>query len=587
MTKNSIVLLISLLCIRPVFAVDTLQPDQLKPGMKGYGLSVFRGTQPERFEVEIIGVLKNTFPKQDMILIRMSGANLEKHKVIAGMSGSPIYIDGKLIGALAYGWSFENDPLAGVTPIHNMMAQMERPVLERPTLASTRTLSSSAAPTSMFDLQNAILGGASDDFSAPRPLLTPLSMSGFSPRILERFASRFERFGMLAVAAGGAGGTELPRRSGDMEPGGSLGVQIMRGDLNATAVGTATYVDKNRILAFGHPFFQGGAVQAPAVLANVYTIMSSVATSFKMAAPVAEIGSMIGDWQSCIVADSKVQAKMIPLNIEAANRDTGQTEHYAVEVMDNPVFAPQLVIMAIAEAVNAASSASQDNTTRISLTAHLAPTKPGQSPRTISVTNTFFNPAGGLLDAEALMPLVAAFNTPFGDPDVTHIDVKLEAELKRQTAEIKRAYFSKAQVERGETVPLSIVLKPFGQPEVTKTIPIKVPAATDTMRSLAVTVMAGATAPADVAPPDSLDDYLDAIQKNHRNTDLVALVQTPTQGMQYRGRLLKKLPPSVVGILDDSSSSDVTAAADTLQIVEPTDWVLSGQATVRVPIRQE
>ena len=362
----------------------------------------------------------------------------------------------------------------------------------------------------------------------------------------------------------------------------------MRGDLNATAVGTATYVDKNRILAFGHPFFQGGLVQAPAVKAEVYTIMSSVATSFKMAAPVAEIGSMIGDWQSCIVADAKVQAKMIPVNIEAANRDTGQTEHYAVEVMDNQAFAPQLVVMAIAEAVDAASSSSQDNTTRISLTADLAA---GQilanQPRTISVANTFFNPAGGLLDAEALMPLMAVFNTPFGNPAVKRIDVKLEAALTRHTAEIKRAYFNKAQVERGETVPLTVVLKPFGQPETTKTIPIKVPAATDTMRYLAVSVMAGGDAPADVAPPDSLDDYLDAIQKRHRNTDLVALVQTPTQGMQYRGKLLKKLPPSVVGILDDSSSSDVSAAADTLQIVEPTDWVLSGQTTVRVPIRQE
>src|SRR2546422_10350010 len=114
-----------LLFCTSVFAADTLRPEQLKPGMKGYGLSVFKGTTPERFEVEVLGVLKNALPKQDMILIRLSGANLEHHKVIAGMSGSPIYVEGKLIGALAYGWSFENDPLAGVTPIHNMLAQLD------------------------------------------------------------------------------------------------------------------------------------------------------------------------------------------------------------------------------------------------------------------------------------------------------------------------------------------------------------------------------------------------------------------------------------------------------------------------------
>jgi hypothetical protein len=131
------------------------------------------------------------------------------------------------------------------------------------------------------------------------------------------------------------------------------------------------------------------------------------------------------------------------------------------------------------------------------------------------------------------------------------------------------------------------VLKPFGQPEITRTIPIAVPTATDSLRYLVVTVVAGESAPPDVAPPDSLDDFLDFIQKGHRNTDLVALLPTHGQGMQYHGKLLKRLPPSAVGILDDSSTGDVAAAADISQLVEPTDWVLSGQATVRVPIKQE
>jgi hypothetical protein len=328
-------------------------------------------------------------------------------------------------------------------------------------------------------------------------------------------------------------------------------------------------------------------VQAPAVLAEVHIIMSSVERSFKMATPVAEIGSMVGDWQSCIVADATVQAKMIPVSIDAANHDMGQSEHYDVEVMENQMFTPQLVIAAIAETVSAASGSSQDTTARISVSAELGPTKLNGSPRAITVANTFFSPGGGLLDMEALMPLVAMFDTPFGSPTVKRVDVKVDAALSRQTAEIKRAYFNKSEVERGETVPLTIVLKPFGRPEVTKTIPIQVPAATDVMHQLVVTVIAGGSAPTDAAPPDSLDDYLDVIQKQHRNTDLVALLPTASQGLQYHGKLLKKLPPSAVGILDDSSTGDVAAAADIVQLVEPTDWVLSGQATVRVPIRQE
>jgi hypothetical protein len=588
MMRTLALLLLSVLgALRPAVAADTLRPEQLSPGMKGYGLSVFKGTKPERFEVEIIGVLRNALPKQDMILIRMGGADLEKHKVIAGMSGSPVYIDGKLIGALAYGWTFENDPLAGVTPIHNMMAELKLPIVGPSTINAPVSLRRTSSMPAPFALPNAAFAQTPDDFGSPHPLLTPLSLGGFSSRVLERFASKFTGFGMMPIAAGGGGARALPRRSGDMEPGGAIGVQLIRGDMNATAIGTATYIEKNRILAFGHPFFQGGSVQAPAVLAEVHTIMSSLERSFKMASPVAEIGSMVGDWQSCIVADAKVQAQMIPVSIDAANRDTGQSEHYDVEVMNNQVFTPQLVLMAIAQAVSGASGSSQDTTVRISVGADLAPVKSGGSSRTIAVTNTFFSAAGGILNIEGITPLLAMFSTPFGSPTVKHIDVKVDAALTRQTADIKRAYFDKSEVQRGETVSLRIVLKPFGQPEVTKTIPIKVPAATDMLRYLVVTVVAGDSAPPDAAPPDSLDDFLDFIEKGHGNTDLVALSPTRGQGMQYHGKLLKKLPPSAIGTLDDSSTGDVAAAADISQLVEPTDWVLSGQATVRVPIRQE
>jgi hypothetical protein len=555
-------------------AANTLDPDQLKAGMKGYGLSVFKGTKPERFEVEILGVLKNTFPKQDMILVRMSGAELEKHKTIAGMSGSPIYIDGKLIGALAYSWAFENDPIAGVTPIHNMLAELDKPPAQTPA-----TTSASAVGLPAY---GPVASPASPAF-APRPLLTPLSLAGFSPRMVEVISEKFQQIGLLPVSAGG-GARDTRAQFGQsrpsIEPGSAIGVELIRGDLNAVAVGTACYVEKNKIIAFGHPFFQGGRVEAPAVLAEVHTIMSSMARSFKLASGVAEVGAMVGDWQSCIVADTKVKANMIPVTVEVTNRDTGHNERYAMEVINNQAFSPLLVQIAIAEAIFATSGSSQDTTARIVLAAELAD-------RTVRVSNVYFNSMGGLIDPWALAPLVDVFNTPFGHPEVKRIDVNVDAALTRQTAVIKRVYFSKSEVERGERVPLSVVLKPFGRPEVVKTIWVEVPAATDTMRQLNVAVLAGSSAPPDTAPPDSMNDFLDAIQKRHRSTDLVALVQTPSLGLQYRGKMLKRLPLSVVNVLEDFTAADIASAADVLQIVEPTDWVLSGQATVRVPIRQE
>jgi len=542
----------------PATAQETLRPDQLLPGMKGYGLSVFRGTRPERFEVEIVGVLKNAFPKQDMILIKMSGANLERHKVIAGMSGSPIYIEGKLIGALAYGWTFENEPLAGVTPIHNMLAEMDRK-------------SESGTATTV-----ARVGST----SAPQPLLTPLSLGGFSPRLIQRMSEEFGSYGLLPVAGGMSGA--LKRSDADFEPGGAIGVQLMRGDLEATAVGTVTYVDKkrHRVLAFGHPFLQAGLFSAPVMHAEIHVVMSSLQRSFKMASPISEAGALVGDWQSCIVADTRATARMIPVRARIINRSSGHDEHYSLEVIDHPVFTARLLVNALAEIIETASASSQDTTLQVFLTAEL-------SERTVALTNTFFNASGGLFHPGSVLPIAQLFSSPLGRPKIKRAEITLVAAQERRTAEIKRAYFEKAQVERGEKARLHIILKPFGQPEVTKTLSIPVPAATDTVRELAVVITNGANAPSDTAPPDNLNDYLETIQRRHRSTDLVAVIQTAGHGLPYRGKLLKNLPPSALAVLGDELPLGAIGAADVQQLVLPTDWVLSGTATARVPIRQE
>ena len=573
-------LICTLVAAHTVRAVETLRPQELQPGMKGYGLSVFHGTEPERFEVEILGVLPNVFPQQDMILIRMSGANLQEHKVIAGMSGSPIYIQNKLIGALAYGWSFENEPLAGVTPIHNMLAEIDRPspksVAAGFSLRSEKFGERGPGPGSAGNPTFASL----TESPGPRPMLTPLSLGGFSPATLRLFAEKFEQFGLLPLAVGGFAGPIKDRPRGKIVPGGAIGVELIRGDLNAIGVGTATYVAGQRILAFGHPFFQGGQFVAPAVQAQVHTIMSSLATSFKMATAVASVGALVGDWESCIVADTGVEAPMIPLTVEAVNKDTGQARTYHIEIVDNEAFSPLFAQLAIAEAVVAASASSQETMVQVELTAETAT-------RTVRLANTFFNPAGGLYTPWAWSPLSQIFSTPFGRTRVKRIHAKVIATQTRQTAVIKGAYFSKSEADRGERLPLTVVVKPYDQPETNLTVLVKAPAATESLRVLTVVVVAGGTAPTDAARPDSVNSFLDALEKKHRQTDLVTLVRLPTEGLQYRGKLLKNLPPSALTVLDDAGHVDITGAADVDQIVTPTAWVLSGSGFAQIPIREE
>src|SRR3989454_10718412 len=224
LSLRSAVLCYLLAALHPMLAlgVDTLRPEQLKPGMRGYGLSVFKGTQPEKFDVEILGVLRNAFPKQDMILIRLSGADLERHKIIAGMSGSPIYIEGKLIGALAYGWGFENEPIAGVTPIKNMLAELNVPAPRKPMVSGNAGDRRWLQPPGI-----ATVSGVSEQerFSAPHPLLTPLSIGGISPRMVEVVSQAFQRYGLLPTATGGSSSPELRKPRPSIEPGSGLGVE--------------------------------------------------------------------------------------------------------------------------------------------------------------------------------------------------------------------------------------------------------------------------------------------------------------------------------------------------------------------------
>ncbi len=555
---------------------DTLAPNQLRPGMTGYGMSVFRGTEPERFQVEIIGVLPNALPQQDMILVRMSGANLEQHKIIAGMSGSPVYIDGKIIGAIAYGWTFENEPLAGVTPIHNMLAEIDQP-MPRPQARYRSGLPGTALAG--LPSRPGLAPPLQAELAAPQPLLTPLSLGGFSPDITSHFAGALRQFGLLPVNAGGSSVDPARRPVGKIVPGSALGIELIRGDLNAVGVGTATYVKGDRVVGFGHPLMLGGEVVAPAVQAEVHTVMSSLARSFKLASAVASAGAMIGDWQSAIVTDAGAAATMIPLEVDVRQHDTDREAAFKMEIVDHEILSPMLAQLALAQVIRSGASSSQDTMIELSLEILL-------ENRTLELDNLYHLPTGGGIPIDALRELGRVFATPFGHPPVRQIRARATARHGRATAVIKGAYFNRADARAGDTVSLKVVVEPFESAESVITIPVTVPALPGSMQELAVVVLPGSRAPADAARPDSLATYLDAIVKQPRNTDLVAIVRQPTEGLEVRGQLLKNLPASARRVLDSGQMANVNRRTDLEHLVRPTDWVLSGHGTAQIKIRQ-
>ncbi len=281
------------------YSLEFMHPDQIKPGMKGYGLTVFKGWEPKRFEVEIIDVMKNVFPDGDMILARVSGPDIEKSGVASGMSGSPIYIDGKLIGALAFTWPYANEPVAGITPIGMMLKEKDN-----------------ADPTYF------------DENSQIKPISTPLMVSGISGPALTYLEQALSNRGYVFTQGGGSGYQDSSPEA--LKPGDSVSLNIVDGDLNLSAIGTVTHVDGKDVFIFGHPMNTTGNLSLPVSKSYIYTIMSSSYLSFKMGAASRPQGATVYDGRTAVYCELGRPAGMTPVSVKIKTWKSEKTYNYRI-----------------------------------------------------------------------------------------------------------------------------------------------------------------------------------------------------------------------------------------------------------------
>src|SRR5512143_2455059 len=309
-------------------ATEILPTDRILPGMRGYGISdMGDGKGIQRFDVEIIGVLRRYAPRQDLVLARVSGAGLDKSGIIAGMSGSPIYVDGKLVGALAYGWPFSKDPICGITPIQSMLDIRHAPAGPPVPIAGSTASSVSTADlmaafgTGRFrehlDRMLSVLRPHPVESLTPLPL--PVSIAGLPPgSLFERMA---ETAGWMTAPSGAAAATAA-RASGAAEPlrpGSAVATQLLSGDMDVSATGTVTWVEGNSVLAFGHPFLSMGPVSMPMAEADVLTVLPSIYRSFKFAATGPVLGSITQDRSTGILGTFGTQAPMVPITVRISS----------------------------------------------------------------------------------------------------------------------------------------------------------------------------------------------------------------------------------------------------------------------------
>src|SRR5713101_2316249 len=351
----------------PTPGVVTFPLDQIRPGMVGIGRTVFEGTRIDEFKVTVIGVLENVGPKQSMIVARLEGGPLEKTGVIAGMSGSPVYIDGKLVGAVAYGFPFSKETIAGITPIGEMIDATNT---SGPRAASARfpTPFGAAGPKAPLDRESFVAAlkrplptvplaagvGTSPSLvgQSLTPISVPLTFSGFDPATFEWARGLFSGMGFTPVMGAGGKGT-LPAGSLPApQPGGAVGIPLVEGDMDLSATGTVTHIDQNRVYAFGHPFYNLGPTQFPMRKAYVYSVFPSLYQSWKISSPADPVGTIEQDRGTAIAGRLGKTPRMIPVSVHIST-SRGQDRRYSFRMVEDELFSPVLAYVSLASVLQA------------------------------------------------------------------------------------------------------------------------------------------------------------------------------------------------------------------------------------------
>jgi len=546
---------------------------ELSRGMRGTGRTVFHGTQIDTFGVEILGVLRNTFgPKTDIILAKLSGATLEKTGGIAGMSGSPVYVEGKLIGAVAYGWSFSIEPIMGITPIAEMVEIMDRKDLaavdERPIRVRESREHEGPERIEVGDMQ---------------PVKTPVYMSGFVPEILPDLRDHLAEFGLMPVQGGGGEDQSLPEAT--LEPGAALGVQLVRGDFNMTAIGTLTYIDGDKLVGFGHPMFSSGATRLPMTTAFIHDVVASQFQSFKLGSAVRQVGAITQDRAPGIGGVIGARAEMMPTTITISS---DRTRSFEMEVLRNRDFGPILLQSAVVSSLISSEKARGQATVQSKLRLKLS------GYPEFSVSNVYAGARGlgeGVLGVTRPIQLLA--QNPFEDVRIESADFELAVDNDVEAASIRSIQLDRSTFEPGDEVGVTVELSAYLKPNVTVKTSVRIP---EYVRQgtlmLRVSSARAHAAQESKRTPDrfrvrDVGRLLQILEEENRNDELIVTLLANRAGATVDGVELSSLPASVVSAMKTSRRSGSIRPVNQSVIEEKqvsTSYVLSGQQTVSLNV---
>jgi hypothetical protein len=524
----------------------------IKPGMHGTGRTVFSGNQIDEFQVEILGVLENIGPKESLILARLSGGPLDHTGVMEGMSGSPVYIDGKLVGAVAMAFPYAKDPIAGIRPIEDMM-RVESGPSARPVLRAAVSVGDSDLIHVLPKPEPAMTGE-----SRLVEIATPVSFGGFSRAALETFAPQLRALG-LQPRQGVSGGAEIPPRMGnpaDLKPGSMISVELMAGDLSVGADGTVTAIQGNRVYAFGHRFLAVGSTALPFARAEVITLLPNLNTSFKLSTAKEWMGTIYQDRDTAIAGELGQRAPMVPVSITVA-RGSRPIDSYHMQMINDPLLSPLLVQMAVFSAIDATERSVGASSIRISGQAEFQ-----NAPAPVRLDNIFAadNGAAQQVSLSAAVPIAYVLQSGFASLQLKNVALRIEALDQKKELTIDSVYASRHEVHPGEKVQLQVLLAGENGVDTVRTVDYAVPIGAPAGPLYFTVSDANVANIADfrqilTTSPHNASQLITTVNNLHPNDKVYIRVWRTDPAFQLEGTDLPDPPASVALVLAGSQSN--------------------------------
>lgn len=554
-------------------ATTPLMPlGEVRPGMVGVGRTVLQGTELQEFKVHILGVLKNVQgPRRDLILARLEGAGLEESGVAQGMSGSPVYVEGRIIGAVSYSvGAFSREPIAGITPIEEMKdatavarraaphARLELPITREGLTAALRAAQGRLAPFAnrAADVQAiglpAAVGGRIGTML--RPISTPLVMSGFEAETFDLIAGSFRDAGFTPMVSGGADGT-VPPIAGPLREGDAIGVSLIGGDLEMGATGTITHIDGARVYAFGHPFYNLGPAEFPLTRAYVHTMLPSLMTSFKISSMGDTIGTMQQDRATAIAGTLGPGPRLIPMTVslKRGDQENGAAtpkRTFTYRLVNDQLFTPLLAYVAMFNTLAAYERQFGAATFAVKSRARIK----GHASLDVEDVFTGDSPVLGAATAVA-GPITMLLSNDIEPITVEALEVEISSAETPRSVSIERVWLDDVRPRAGRTLPLKVLTRSYRGEEQISTVPIQIPA--NASGSLSILVTDGRQLNAieqrelrRSVDPQSVAQMVRLLNDTRRNNRVYIRLLTGRPGAVVNGEAMTALPPSVLGVLE-------------------------------------